>query len=192
VRDTTVPFFLSLLVLSSLLQSRAEELPSPEKWAEAAKAIVRVQPTKFISLPEPLMTWLAGEGYTVPQSCVEELHNVLSGDFEGLGKRDWAVLASRNDSSAVLVFFGGSPRSPSRLDLRSDKHYLQTAGQDSIAYSRLIMVADSLRILGYIGNSETDPLTAITHDGIEDYFCGKASYINYYDDGHWRVLPGAD
>jgi hypothetical protein len=192
VRNTTFLSFMSLVVLSSFIQSKAEEFPSVQKWAEAAKAIVRMQPTEFTSLPKPLSRWLVREGYSVPQSCEGGVHNVHFGDFEGLGKRDWAVLASRNDSSAVLVFFGGSPSNPSRLDLRSDADYLQTAGQDSIAYSRLILVADSLRILRSIRDSQTLSATAITHDGIEDYFCGKASKINYYDDGHWYVLPGAD
>jgi hypothetical protein len=67
-------FLVLLLLGTAFLQLKAEEIPSMGSWAEAARAIVRLPPATFPSLPSSIRTWLAHEGYAVPQSCATKPH----------------------------------------------------------------------------------------------------------------------
>ena len=131
-------------------------------------------------------------GYTIPQ-CSDHPgpHNVISGEFKVSGKKDWAVLASKNGVSSIIIFWGGVTKDTSHLLAARDIGYLQ-GGEHEIEYSRLIKVVDKGRISknkNILGDRST---MLIDHDGIEDFFWNKASAIYYLYKGDWIEFFGSD
>jgi hypothetical protein len=185
----------TLVMLAVLTQVGSAGGPREDDWGTAEKSILRLPPAVFTHLPDGIREWLVREGYTIPQTFFYAMngpHNVVSGAFEQKGRRDWAILASRGDSSAILVFFSGSVRDPIQLEWARDRNFLQTYRPDSIGYSRAIYVADSAKICNYLARYGKESPIAVTHDGIEDCYLEKASSILYYDEGRWWPMEGAD
>lgn len=83
----------------------------------------------------------------MPQSFTSERpHNVVTGSFARAGQQDWAVLCSRQDSSSVLIFWGGADaESPTEFPRAADAGYLQGIGEGRIGYSRLLAAASPRR-----------------------------------------------
>jgi len=164
-----------------------------DQWGEASKAITRLPPSAFPELPLPIRDVLEKRGCRVPQSAWNpKPHNVISGRFIRPNHIDWAVLCSKNGSSAVLVFVEGSPTRVQSFDPADDKRYLQELGDKRIGYSRVIALADRESIPelsdGLGGKGPQHP----NHDGIEDMFVDKASIVLYWDTGKWSTLEGGD
>jgi hypothetical protein len=165
-----------------------------EHSAEAEHEIRRVAPEAYRGLPASVARYLRRHGYTIPQTYdVARQHNAVSGLLDDDTERDWAVLASRDGYSQILVFWGGTVASVTRLEPRADAGYLQTVGTGArIGYSRGIGVVGREYILDHhqaYGGPMPPP---ILHDAIEDGFSGKASVVYYFDGTRWYTLQGAD
>jgi hypothetical protein len=196
-----MPRFSSPVVFLIALASSAFAQLSPEQmrpWEEADRQVVRVDPSAFTELPSNVLAELHQRGCTVPQ--VPEgvglekpgLQNVIKGEFAKPGQADWAVLCSVNRVSSILIFWNGSVQGVSEIEKRPDIDRLQGWGGSRIIYSRHIAPAAA----GYItehyqayGGPNPPPLD---HLGIDDQFVGKASVVQYFYDGKWLHLTGAD
>lgn len=164
-------------------------------WAEAEAAIQRLSPEAFPDLPASIAHALDQRGCAVPQASWlnTEPHNVVRGAFREPGHEDdWAVLCSREGSSSILVFWGGSAEEVAELALANDSGYLQVVGKGEIGFSRVISVVAGDAIRGYYEafGGPAPPVTG--HHGIDDSFAEKASIVHYYHQGRWLMLQGAD
>ena len=165
----------------------------------AAKAITRLPPAAFPELPLPIREALEKRGCRIPQGAENpKPHNVISGSFIRPNQIDWAVLCSKDGSSAVLVFTEGSPLRVHSLDREDDRTSLRRLGDirdtsdKRIGYARVIALAerDSIPDLsdGLGGKGPQNP----DHDGIEDIFSETASVVLYWDSRKWLKLQGGD
>ncbi|TET44783.1 hypothetical protein E3J62_09380 [candidate division TA06 bacterium] len=163
------------------------------KWEKADLETRRLPPDSFPELPQHIREYLKDHGYTIPQAYrPSRPHNVISGEFREKGITDFAVLASKNRSSCIMIFWGGSVENISRIREAKDRTILQGIGRGKIGFSRAIMVAKGVSVqkaCRIYGEAESHE---IKHDGIEDYFLGKASIIHCLVDGEWIGVLGAD
>jgi hypothetical protein len=158
--------------------------------------IVRRTPSSFKSLPRSIARHLESNGYTIPQIWTDKSldpkeipPNVIHGSFRRQGQVDWAVLCSRNDSSAIVIFWGGSTSNTARLRHSSDDDWLQSIDEERHqGYSRYIEVANPKRIREV---GEGLPSGKI-HDGVEEFFEGKASSVFYFDKSGSHEFHGDD
>jgi len=163
------------------------------RWVQAEREIRRVAPQTYYGLPRAVSHYLQRHGYTIPQSYdIARQHNAVRGYFDGDAMADWAVLASRQGSSQILVFWGGSAARVTPLAREADSGYLQTVSEDAIGYSRGISVVGREYILEHYGRYGGPKPPAIRHDAINDGFSGKASVVYYFDGRRWHQLQGAD
>ena len=167
--------------------------PLRDRWDSADAATVRLPPTAFPQLPLAVRSDLERRQCTVPQAYDDTTPaNVVSGAFRRAGETDWAVLCSRNDTSRILVYWGGPPGSPDSLASEPDRSQLQGGVGTGIGYSRALGVASPAYIrkhYEWYGGSTPPPLD---HEGINDIFVEKASVVWYWYNGHWLSLTGAD
>ena len=166
----------------------------PAPWRVAARAIRRLPPDSFPQLPPSVRSELEVRGCSVPQSFTSDRpHNVIVASFAKAGQVDWAVLCSRQDSSSVLIFWGGAdPGPPTVFPRSSDAGFLQGIGEGRIGYSRVLLVASPGQIREYAAAFGGFLPKVLDHDGVEDAFAGKASVVAYMEGGHWLTLTGAD
>ncbi len=169
---------------------------SDGEWAAAARGIVRLAPGAFGELPVPVRRELERRGCRVPQvgpAFGRRVSNVVSGRLAGSGRRDWAVLCSRGDSSRVLLFWGARADSVEAWEASADTGWLQAMGKAGIQYSRYIAVADSASIVRHARDAGAPlPAAAVTHEGLEAGFAGKASSVFYWAGGQRYELQGGD
>ena len=181
-----------LLLLAGLLQV-TNRLPPPEAWVAAERAIVRLPPAAFTTLPAAIRRDLERRRCTIPQSDLEgEPHNVIRGRFTTAKQFDIAVLCSVDSSSTILVYRGEDIKTVAQLANSKDADWLQTGGPKSIVFSRAILPASAKDIAVYykeFGGTKPPP---VDHDGIHDAFVGKASVIRYWHRGAWLELTGMD
>lgn len=163
----------------------------PMKSESLPATVERLSPSTFRQLPPRISAYLTRRGCTIPQSFEQRTpHNVISGEFIERGHRAWAVLCSRSERSAILVFKGSASRPAAMLAEEADQHYLQSIGPGGrVAYSRLISSVSPNDILGRQGAYDGP---SFDHDGIVDAFAGKASVVRYCFAGKWLALAGAD
>jgi len=162
-------------------------------WDTADSLTLRLPATAFHSLPGNISRYLVKNGYTIPQCWeIPEVHNVISGALQQKGRRDWAVLASKNRVSSILVFWGGSESNLTVLETAPDKDYLQGIGDGKIGFSRAISPVGKAYIIEHFRRYGGPKPPPIDHDGIDDAFVGKASLVFYYYRGQWLTLTGAD
>ena len=156
--------------------------------------IERLTPVAFPQLPKNLMKNLQARGCTIPQAGFKpKPNNVISGDFAKRGQTDWAALCSRGGESSILVFWGGSVKSPAELAKAPDDAYWLGNDRDGFHYYRHIMVADRDYILAhYREYGRGGFIPPINHDGIDDGFLEKGSAVYYFHRDKWLSLPGAD
>lgn len=164
--------------------------------------IRRLSPRRFSELPRGIVSALESTGCKIPQTWLydevgnrlyRKPHNVIRGSFRRHGETDWAVLCSHNDSSTILIFWGGDASAPTRLACGSDEGATQDVdGKGNLGYSRLLAVASPPKIVRY--NPALRPLAGgpKPHDGVEDYFVEKGSVIYYFQGGRWLNLDGMD
>jgi len=167
---------------------------TPEAWGVAARTIRRLPPDSFPQLPPAIRWALKARGCSVPQSFTSERpHNVVAGSFAHAGQQDWAVLCSRQDSSSVLIFWGGADAgAPAEFTRAPDAAFLQGIGEGRIGYSRLLAAASPAQIREYAASFDGVLPKVLDHDGVEDAFAEKGSDVSYLDAGRWLALTGAD
>ena len=170
----------------------AQQRLTVEDWDRAEKAIVRLLPSAFPALPQPVREDAEQRGCTIPQSSYRrEPHNVIEGEFTTPKQRDWAILCSRNGVSSIVVYRRGTTDDVEELAASEDRHFLQ-ASRRSIYFSHVIGVAKPEFIHRMNKAFDGGPLPPIDHDGIDDAFAEKASSIKYWHQGKWESLQGAD
>ena len=167
---------------------------TPEAWEAAARTIRRLPPDSFPQLPPAIRSALEARGCTVPQSFTSEPpHNVVAGSFAHAGQQDWAVLCSRQDSSSVMIFWGGAKAGPpTEFTRAADAGFLQGIGEGRIGYSRLLTAASPAQMREYAAAFDGALPKRLDHDGVEDAFAEKGSVVSYLDAGRWLALAGAD
>jgi hypothetical protein len=162
-------------------------------FQEAERRIVRLPPTAFPMLPKAVLRELQRRGCTIPQEVFSKTpNNVIRGQFAKRGQTDWAVLCSVDGASTILVFRSGSASNPAEIAPGADMNSLQNMGGDKIGFSRGISAAGRGFITQHYqayGGTKPPP---IDHQGINDAFLGKASVVQYFFDGKWMQLTGAD
>lgn len=87
---------------------------------------------------------------------------------------------------------GASSRCSSEISASQDKNWLQGIGNGKIGYSRAIGPANKETILEQHKEYGGPTPPPISHQGIDDYFVGKASVVHYCNNGKWIALTGAD
>lgn len=168
-----------------------------DQWADAEKAIVRVQESAFPHLPERVRRVARELGCSIPQpgdsagALPRTPVNVVSGQFARAAQVDWALLCSSAGRSEIHVVWGGPATCPTPLAGAADRDYLQGRGESGIHFSRQVIAAGPSRILATY-RSRGDAPPRVSHDAIEDLFVDKASVRHYCDSGAWKTLLGAD
>lgn len=189
MRATTSLMLLALAVAPA--HARAQEIQFHKL------PIRRLSPRAISQLPHEITRYLVKGGYTIPQLWVEgpadpyrKPHNVIRGSFRKRGEVDWAALCSRNDTSAIVIFWGGQATDRTEFGRAADDDWTQDIdGKRNLGYSRLLMTASPKRILEK--NPSPEP-GATLHDAIEDVFAEKGSSIYYWKNGVWLDLEGSD
>ena len=186
----TILFTLAVATMLSFTPGEAAQ----DKWRAADLATIRLSPTAFPQLPRRVRRNLLSRGCTIPQTFAEvKPHNVISGEFARPGQTDWAILCSRNRVSSILVFWGGSVRSVAEIARGEDRNFLQVIdGNGKIGFSRSIIAVGREHILNHYREYGGPKPPRIDHQGIDDGYLEKASYVLYYHRGKWLVLQGAD
>jgi hypothetical protein len=163
------------------------------KWEVAEKNIKRLLPESFPQLPQNIKSYLNKNDFTIPQSYLSEKpHNVIHGEFKMKGIKDWAVLASKNGISTIIVFWGGSDTNFTEIAKESDTNNLQGIGENKIAFSRYIGIVEKQEIWKYYKEFGGVRPPKIKHQGIADCIDEKASVILYFYKEKFIELQGAD
>lgn len=157
------------------------------------QAIDYLSPRSFPELPGNITAFLEEQGFTIPQCYLfEKPVNVISGAFAKPGQVDWAVLASKDGISSILVFWGGATENAAQLAPKPDNAYLQQTSGAQKSFSRLIRAVDREFIVRHAEAYGGPEVPEIDHEGIEDAFFEKASIVHYLHEGSWLELTGAD
>lgn len=182
---------LLMLTIMPIFAQSPEELQ--RKFDDAENRIVRLQPAAFPELPGNVARDLQRRGCTIPQEVFTKIrNNVIRGEFVKPGQTDWAVLCSVKGVSTILVFWNGSERNPAQIAAMPDRNFLQGVTADEIGYSRGIgAVGESYIVEHYQAYGGPKP-PPINHQGVNDAFLGKGSEVQYFYDGKWVTLTGAD
>jgi hypothetical protein len=166
---------------------------SQEQWETADRQVRRLLPTAFTQLPKSLIAELQRRGCTIPQvPMIEGLQNVIKGQFAKPGQTDWAVLCSIGRVSSILVFWNGSETNPAEIAKMNDIDRLQGWGGDKIVYSWAITPVGKEFVMEHFDAYGGPKPPPIDHQGIDDAFVGKASAVQYFYQGKWLQLTGAD
>ena len=184
--------FLSLAANAAMVPATP---PDDGQWILADRQTMRLSPRVFRSLPTGIVKYLVRRGCSIPQSPeagTTAPHNVIRGEFQRPGQRDWAVLCSTKSESSILVFGGARTQSVTETAKAKDIDFLQRMDEGKIVYSRVIGTVDRQYIwkhFQWYGGSQPPP---IDHHGINDAFAGKGSVVLYWYRGRWLKLQGAD
>ena len=143
-----------------------------------ADGVVRLEPSAFPTLPQPVRRSMRKLGCTVPQSIyAKRRENVVSGQFTQSGAREWAVLCSRQGKSEILVFKSSGGQPLARLGKIPDQSFVQEVQPGVVGYSRKLAVGRS----GASGRNT-----------IHDAFVEKASTVWSWSASGWQSSAGAD
>jgi len=165
-------------------------------WEKANAKIIRINANRFSKLPIQIIKYLNNNGYLIPQANMkrESIHNVISGEFISENKKDWAVLASKDYNSRILVFIEGkiTENKIVELALHEDEGYLQTIGDNKIGYSRCLSVVDNTKLRKYYKLKDEKSKIVFSHQGFESSYYGKGSIVYFFKKGKWISFQGAD
>jgi hypothetical protein len=160
--------------------------------AQGGRVIGRLAPvTDFPDLPTGIAQDVANRGCQIPQvKGVSARHNVIKGEFEKPGQRDWAVLCLQKNTSTILVYWNGSAKNPAQLAPLDE-----TITPSKNGYYRILQAVGEKFIRSHYDASAAclDPLPkTLDHDGIDDGIFEKGSIVHYFNNGMWLKLPGSD
>jgi hypothetical protein len=150
-------------------------------------------PSDFRQLPETFRAQLERSGCQIPQPYDSAAgSNVISGSFARKGQKDWAVLCSLGGRSHIVVYWGGSAPCPADVAESEDKNFLQKGKHAKMRYSRALGTVRPSLIRQKAKAFEVTIPFKLDHEGIEDFYWGKASGVLYCHDGKWHQFPGSD
>lgn len=171
----------------------AVEARAQDPWDTAEQRIRRLPADSFPGLPEGVREAMHRLRCAVPQgSDLEHPHSVVAGRFATVDQVDWAFLCSVGGISSIYVLWGGEERCETPVSPAEDRAFLQGLGEGSIGFSRRLMTVDRDRMLSYANAFGGPPVPEVWHQGLEDYFEGKASVVLLCVDGEWITLAGID
>ena len=137
--------FLGILALPG----KSGENPAPKAEQlrrEAMKRVVYYLPEQFPQLPQAARGYLIANRYSIPQVGLGSTRrgpgNAIRGQFYGKGREDWAVLASKDGISRILVFREGKGKPDelaARADWRSISRFRPDQPQQSLRFVREIL-----------------------------------------------------
>jgi hypothetical protein len=130
---------------------------------------------RFKQLPVAVAEDLTSRGCNIVRG-----HNVISADFTGAGRREWAVLCQQGDMASLHIYAGAS------RPVIFDRH---GAGLGADPES-----ARGIRVVSWDYVAKHNPALRLVSPPfacIEDS-AGMGSLIYCYLAGTWTVLPGAD
>jgi len=165
------------------------------------KLVVYLLPEQLPQLPKAVRAYLTANQYLIPQVGKDipngATGNVIRGQFYQKGSDDWAVLASKNGVSGILVFREGKGK-PDELAAFPDLDYMTYPRNDNLTetprFSREIAPVEGEVIIGYyraFGGPE--PPAALEYQGISNCFLDECvSRIWYYYQGKWNWYQGRD
>jgi len=160
-------------------------------WEAAAREVPCLPPSAFPNLPAWAAGWLGKEGFSIIQSFGDQNpHNVLAGEFYKAGETSWAVLASKNATSQIIVFRDGFVPDTTLFSPENNLDYMQHEGDGAFVFARIIRKADPTYIGKYfvLRNTEDKPLFPLDHEGIDDITIDKYSAVFYHHAGKWWLL----
>jgi hypothetical protein len=166
--------------------------PSVLIGAQGDRVIGRSAPVgDFPKLPVGIAHDLVNRGCRIPQvKGIPGQHNVIQGQFEKPGQRDWAVLCLEGNTSRILVYWNGSAKNPAQLAPMDE-----TIKPSKNGYYRILKVVGDKFIRSHYdaSASEMDPVPRVLdHDGIDDGIFEKGSVVHYFHHGAWLTLAGSD
>lgn len=177
--------FLQILFLIAL-SAAVTAAQSVNKIDFDERQIVRLKPSDFRTLPVAVADYLNEKKCAVPQNMlVKEPHNVLEGEFFERGRKDWAVLCSREGVSTIMVFPAGKTDVVSELGKSSDSAFIGAAGKKgNVGYLRQIKIVKMTSV-------ENSASPQFNQQGIEDAFFEKTANIFYFFGQRWVRLKDA-
>jgi hypothetical protein len=160
--------------------------------AQAQGVVGRLAPvSEFTELPAAIAHDLTNRGCLIPQvKGISRRQNVIRGEFQKRGQRDWAVLCLKGETSTILVYTEASGSKPVQLAPMDE-----TIAPDKDGYYRVLQVAGEEFIRRHADASASDmdrPPAILDHDGIDDGIFEKGSSVHYFYRGKWLKLAGSD
>lgn len=161
------------------------------------KKIDKINPSQISFLPKHIISELTKRKCLIPQTFQynhSKYENVIKGEFEKTGQKDWAILCSQNGFSSILIFWNSSLNRIAEIAKQKDSAYLQGVSGingKKFGYSRKISVAQKYYVERKLPLYKGLKLT-IKHQGIDDAFLMKSSEIHYYFNKKLFLIPGAD
>lgn len=166
--------------------------------AQTDRVIGRLAPVSdFPELPPDIAQDLTNRGCRIPQvKGVSKRHNVIRGEFEKRGQRDWAALCLRKNTSTIFIYWNGSAKNPAQLAPLDEAITRSKNGY----YRILQVVGEKFIRIHYDAYADVDPIISgmeplpavLDHDGIDDGILEKGSSVHYLDNGKWLKLAGSD
>lgn len=141
----------------------------------AGEDFIYLAPKSVPSLPSYIVSTLEKEKCLVPKWSFE-FGGVTKGEFAKSGQTDTAVICTQNNSSKILIFWGGPSKCPSKID----------------SIGQFISTVDKKYILDHYAAYGGNKPPEITHHAINDIYVEKASIVKYCHNGKWIELTGAD
>jgi hypothetical protein len=190
-----ITFFLLLHSGSRFAQD--QQIPTPEDWQRAERAIRRLPPSEFKQAPNWVIDDLTVRGCAIPQPFyAREPSNLIRGQFARRGEWDWAAICSKGGKSQLIVLWAGPPACPSHVGGKiGDAGRLEGEGSGEIGYDLSIVRIGPEQIRKDIRDwrepSRERIVKEIAHDGIE-LPSGKGDDIEYCLRGEWMTPAHGD
>jgi len=176
--------------MRQILKLQREEMGS--RMDAALANIQRLPPEAFPMLPPVIAGVLRKRNCTVPQPWTEGgARNVIQGEFCAKGQTGWAVLASVEEWTELLVFRHANDLDPLVCcPAVGDEYYLYLDEDDNpIGYSRLLTTVDREYITEHVDREVVPELPYLDHDGINDAVIAHSSVTWYYQADEQLYLP---
>src|SRR5712692_4639183 len=181
----------TLNLVMRYLAARLIVLALPVLVTQANDVFGRLAPASdFPELPVAITRDLTNRGCLIPQvEGISGRQNVIRGDFQKRGRRDWAVLCLKGTISTILVYTDGAVN-PAQLAPMDE-----TITPSKNGYYRILQVVGEEFIRRHYDASASGmdrPPGSLDHDGIDDGIFEKGSAVHYFYRGKWLKLAGSD
>jgi len=200
-KSTVLGILCLMLTALPLLSQDDPNAKAEQLRTDALKMTVYLSSERFPQLPPEVREYLSANHYLIPQVGKglegRGTGNVIQGQFYEPGKTDWAVLASKDQVSRILVFREGKGK-PDELAEFPDLDYMSYPRNDDQAedlrFSREISAVEGETIAGYYkAFGGPQPPAVLDHQGIDNCFIDECvSRIWYFYNGEWNWYQGRD
>jgi hypothetical protein len=148
----------------------------------------------YQAAPPEVIAEIKARNCSVPQTSSKKPHNLISGQFVTAGRRDWAILCSKEGKSSIQLLTNDKNACLSPLEQADDVGFIQQVENGRNEYSRLIKTETRKNVVKHTKAMSSPDLNAkdVEHDGLRDIFLGKASTIFYCRNGKWISMEATD